>query len=315
MPDRYSYSSPWAGGNQPWFRVGQLDVTTTVAVIGLGVISMLIWAIEGVERTFSRQLYLIPEEFGIGSVLEGQVWRLITWPIPNEPDIWTILLFAIFYMLGNQLENLIGRTQFLWFLVALTVFPALLVTLFDAISTNGPADIIFGLRFVQLGVLLAFVAQYPTARFWPGIPAWILGAVVVGLDFLQYLGNRSDLGLVALFTTVVVSLVGIRSFGHAEELPWVPRIALPSFVTGENRPSRPTSSGSGGGGGRSKSRRRKGRSNLSAVPSSPPADALDDMEIDALLDQVAEQGLDSLTKDQRKRLEEHSKRLRKKRDG
>ena len=36
-----------------------------------------------------------------------------------------------------------------------------------------------------------------------------------------------------------------------------------------------------------------------------------DMEIDALLDQVAERGLDSLTKDQRKRLEEHSKRLRK----
>lgn len=312
MPDRYSYSSPWAGGNQPWFRVGQLDVTTTVAVIGLGVFSMLIWAIEGAERTISRQLYLTPQELpGVGSVLEGQIWRLVTWPIPNEPDFWTIILFAIFYMLGTQLENLLGRTQFLWFLVALTVIPALVVTLFDLLF-SGFIGIGAGLRFVELGVLLAFVAQYPTARFWPGIPAWVLGAIVIGLEFLQALGDRNDFNLVLLFTTVAVSLIGIRSFGHADELPWVPRVSLPSFVTGQGRPSRPAS---GSGGGRSRRRRGRGRSNLSAVPSPSAGDAMADMEIDALLDQVAEQGLDSLTKEQRKRLEEHSKRLRKKRDG
>jgi len=312
MPDRYSYSSPWAGGNQPWFRVGQLDVTTTVGVIGLGVLSMLVWALEGTSRTISKQLYLVPNELqGLGSVAEGQIWRLFTWPIPNEPDIWTILLFAIFYMLGNQLENLLGRKQFLWFLIALTVIPAVVVTVFDLVFTNF-IGFGAGLRFVQLGVLLAFVAQYPTARFWPGIPAWILGAVVVGLEFLQALGVRNDFDLVLLFTTVAVSLIGIRSFGHAEELPWVPRIALPSFVTGEGRPSRPTSSGGAGG---SRGRRRRGRANLTAVVGPSSADDMAESEIDALLDQVAERGLDSLSKDQRKRLEEHSKRLRKKREG
>ena len=60
-------------------------------------------------------------------------------------------------------------------------------------------------------------------------------------------------------------------------------------------------------------RRSRVRGNLSAVPSPPQPDPLMDMEIDALLDQVAERGLDSLTKDQRKRLEDHSKRLRKRR--
>ena len=61
-------------------------------------------------------------------------------------------------------------------------------------------------------------------------------------------------------------------------------------------------------------RRSRGRGNLSAVPTPPRQAAADrslDMEIDALLDQVAERGLDSLTKEQRKRLEDHSKRLRK----
>ena len=60
--------------------------------------------------------------------------------------------------------------------------------------------------------------------------------------------------------------------------------------------------------------RPRDRRQLPTRPTSPPQYPLADMEIDSLLDQVAEQGLDSLTKDQRKRLEEHSKRLRKRRD-
>lgn len=315
MPDRYSYSSPWAGGNQPWFRIGQIDVTTTVAVIGLGIISMFIWAIEGTARTVSGRLYLVSEENPFfGSVLEGQIWRLVTWPLANEPDIWTIILFAVFFMLGSQIENLLGRRTYLWFLLALTVIPAVVVTILDLVA-SGFLGAAFGLRYVELGVLIAFVAQYPNVRFWPGIPGWVLGAVVVALDLLQALGNRNDFALVMLLCVIVIALVGMRSLGHAEELQWVPAIRLPGAVTGSGRPSR--SSGSGGGrAGRSRGRG-KSRANLSAVPPlrNEPTDDLADMEIDALLDQVAEQGLSSLTKDQRKRLEEHSKRLRKRREG
>ena len=42
MSDRFSYSNPWAGGNEPWFRVGRVDVTTTVALISLGILSVFI---------------------------------------------------------------------------------------------------------------------------------------------------------------------------------------------------------------------------------------------------------------------------------
>ena len=28
-------------------------------------------------------------------VLEGQIWRLVTWPIANEPDLWTVVTIAI----------------------------------------------------------------------------------------------------------------------------------------------------------------------------------------------------------------------------
>ena len=310
MPDRYSFSSPFGrgfGGGREWFRLGNLDVTTTTFIIGVGLIWFLVWAIEGPEHALSEQLILVSQDApGVGSVLDGQFWRLVTWPIVNEPDIWAIILFAVFYMLGNQLEGLMGRRPFLWFLAMLTVLPAVAVTILELILP-GFDGIVFGLRFVQLGVLVAFAAQYPTARFWPGIPAWGIAGAIVALDLIQAVSDRNRYHAVMLATTVVVGLIGLRSFGHANEVPWIPRVRLPSAMTGE-APSRPSSPS-----GRPRRKGRRSRANLSAVPTPQANDPLADMEIDALLDQVAEHGLDSLSKSQRKRLEEHSKRLRKRR--
>lgn len=298
-------SSGRFGGGRPWFRIGNIDVTTTVAIVGVGVLWMFVWAIEGRSHVLSQRLYLISSEFGVGSVTEGQVWRLVTWPVVNEPDIWAIILFAVFYMLGNQMENLMGRKPFLWFIALLTMVPAVMVTLFEVLMP-GFEGFAFGLRFVELGILVAFAAQYPTARFWPGIPAWGLAAIIVGLDFLQALGARNDYQFTMLVFTVVVGVVGIRSFGFANELHWVPKVPLPASMTGESpspRAARP----------QRRRRRSRGKGNLSSVPPPPSESPSADMEIDALLDQVADSGLDSLSKEQRRRLEDHSKRLRKRR--
>ncbi len=312
MPDRYgspSSSGRFGPGGDPWFRVGQIDVTTTVAVVGMGVISMVVWAIEGTAHELTQRLLLISDDVsGIGSVLSGEIWRLVTWPLVNDPDIWTIILFAVFYMLGNQLEALMGRRPFMFFLLALTLIPAVLVTVLELVIP-GFLGSAFGLRFVELGVLVAFAAQYPTARFWPGIPAWGIAAVIVGLDFLQALGERNDYQFAMLLAVIVTALLGIRAFGFANELLWLPKLSLPGSITGTSAaPRRPR---------QQRSKKRRGRGSLSAVPGPPVSSVSDrrtEMEIDALLDQVAESGLDSLSKEQRKRLEDHSKQLRKKRD-
>ena len=41
-----------------------------------------------------------------------------------------------------------------------------------------------GLEYLQLGLLLVFIAEYPHARFFFGIPGWVIGAVIVGLCLL-----------------------------------------------------------------------------------------------------------------------------------
>ncbi|WP_419920082.1 DUF6576 domain-containing protein [Candidatus Poriferisocius sp.] len=257
---------------------------------------MFIWGIEGDYGPIFRHLVLVSRDFAdFGSVLEGDIWRLITWPIPNEPDIWTIILFAIFYMLGSQLERLVGRSRFAWFLVLLTVVPATMVTGLEAVvGINGGVG---GLRLVEVGVLVAFAAQYAHARFWPGIPGWVIAVVIVGLDGLRAIGNRDEYTLILLASTVTVALLGIRALGYATEQKWIPKLSLEPRSSGSSRGSRVR-------------HRSRGRGHLRAVrPSDEPVSP----EIDALLDQVAGQGLTSLTRRQRRKLKAHSRRLRRRR--
>ena len=297
------------GNDDPWFRVGNVDVNTTMFVVGMGVISMLVWAAEGPGRAISKYLWLASRDlssaFG-GSVLGGQIWRLVTWPIPNEPDFWTLVLFAVFFMLGSQLEAAMGRRLFASYLLIMTVVPAIVVTLYELLT--GTTGVVSGLRPLELGVLVAFGVRYPTARFWPGIPAWVIAALFVGLELLRDVGNRDSHSIVLLFAIVGVSLVTLRSMGYAEEADWIPKVPLPANLGGETRPAGRRASTS--------RRRKRGRANLSVAPTPTSAPRreltrLEEAEMDAILDQVSERGMDSLTPQQRQRLEEHSKRLRK----
>ena len=291
---RFGYS------DDPWFRIGGFPVSTTAFVVGLGVASMIIWGIEGRFGPIFRELVLFSDNYSasLGSVVEGDIWRLVTWPIPNEPHFWTIILFAIFYMLGSQIESLLGRWRFAFFLAALTLVPAVIVTGVEV--ATGIDGYVAGLRMVEVGVLVAFAAQYAQARFWPGIPGWVIAVVIVGLDAIQALGNRNWFALVVLACTVAVALLGIRAFGYATNLTWIPKLSL-SSSSGQQS----TSTGS------SRSRRRsRGRDHLRAVPSGGESVS---PEIDALLDQVSSQGLESLTRKQRKQLEAHARRLRRRR--
>jgi len=295
-PGRFGHS------DDPWFRVGTYGVSTTVFVVGLGVISMVIWAAEGRFGPIFGELVLVSESYQqryqLGSVVEGEIWRLVTWPIPNEPSFLTIVLFAVFYMLGAQMESLLGRWRFAFFLIALTLVPAVIVTAVEAVA--GVNGYVAGLRMVEVGVLVAFAAQYAHARFWPGIPGWVIAVFIVGLAAVQALGDRNWFALIVLACTVAVALLGIRAFGYATNLTWVPKLSPASSPGRSSAGAAPSSP-------RGRARR---RDHLRAVPA--PGEPVAP-EIDALLDQVSSQGLDSLSRKQRKQLEAHSRRLRRRR--
>jgi len=302
MAGRFSFSVPERrNAGDPWFRIGTLDVGTTVLVILLSVASMVLWAIGGNEiDSVWGHLVLIPDE-----VTSGQIWRVVTWPLANEPGIWEVITLAIFWYFGREIEGMLGRARFAVLLLLLTIIPGIAAVLLDIT--------LFGLNPVELSVFLIFIAEYPFARFFFGIPAWAIGAVIVGIQVLQYLGNRQEDLILLLAISIATAGLAARSFGLATSLPWIPKIPIP---------------GSGGGGSRrSRSRRSSSRGEVvsgpwaapptrapsrgSSLPQPPRAADGDQAELDELLDKISAHGMDGLTNDEKRRLNELSKRMRK----
>ena len=122
MPGRYEFSMPERPMRDGWFRIGTVDVTTTALLVGLGVASMFLYAadktlaLKGAYQTFL--------------VRDGELWRLVTWPLLNPPTrIWVVLTLAFFWFVGHFVEDRVGRVPFTVLIATMTVIPAVLVTI------------------------------------------------------------------------------------------------------------------------------------------------------------------------------------------
>ncbi|MEX0848448.1 MAG: rhomboid family intramembrane serine protease, partial [Ilumatobacteraceae bacterium] len=241
-------------------------------------LSMVLWAI---SPALMKTLVLFPDK-----VLGGQIWRLVTWPFYNEPSVWTLATIAMLWIFGGELERMIGRTKFAMLLVLLAFVPGLVATGFGITQ--------FGIRSLEIAVFCLFAAEYPNVRFFFGIPAWVFGVVIIGIEMLQLLGLRqTELILLLLVALATAALAG-RSFGLLSAYPWIPRI------------------GGGGGSGQKKQKpkqRKQGRDFDRVVTTGPwaPPSGADQAEIDRLLDKMNSVGLSDV---ERKRLSELGKRLR-----
>lgn len=301
MAGRFSFSVPERRhGGDPWFRIGQLDVTTTVLVVGLCVLSLFVWAI---DETALLRLALLPDD-----VRSGQIWRIVTWPFYNELDsIWTVLTIAIFWYFGREIEGRLGRSRFAVLLLIMAVVTGLAATVLNVEYGT--------IRPIEFGVFLIFVAGNPYARFFFGLPAWVLGLVFVVIEVLQLLNLRQEDRILLLFITIATALIAAKSMGLAEATPWIP--ALPWGQGKSARPARrrppKRKPPRGGGGVVAGPWAAPGGGRASGPLPQPPGNgpsAQDHAELDALLDKISAGGLDALSATEKKRLNELSKRMR-----
>ncbi len=282
MAGRFAYSKPnRRGPNDPWFRVGTLDIGSAALLALMCLVSVLVWALERPDKPITTKLALIPDE-----VTSGQVWRLITWPLANGLDrrILSVLIsIAVLWYFGSRLEDQIGRVRMAWFLAIITVVPGIVGT-----ALNLPAA---GIHIVQLVVLLVFVAEFPNIRFFFGIPAWVLGAVYVASEILQLTGDRAGRQLLFYLISLVVGALAARGVGLLAAYPWIPKISMPHRRREPKRSRRPAVVAGPWGG------------TENTVLS-------DQSELDNLLDKISATGMDSLSKAEKERLNQLSKRLR-----
>lgn len=308
MPGQFSITWPKRRGpSDPWFRVGTVDVTTTTFVVGLSVISFFVYAL---DKNILRWLQFWPED-----VIHGQIWRLVTWPLLNEPDIWTAFSIFLLWWFGNQLENNLGRVRFAKFLLGCTVIPAVVATAYFYVaggftgSNVGSLLLINGqaIRLLELAVFVAYVAERPHARFFFGIPAWVLAAVFIGMDVLRYLGDRLFLALVFELAMAGVALLALRAFGFGQAVAWVPLVRLPPAMGGPgvatSRRSSPKPA---------KKKASKGGAAPVVGPWPGSTVVASQQEVDRILDKIASSGMNSLTESEKAQLEAASRARREK---
>jgi hypothetical protein len=296
--------------NQGWFHAGRFDVTGTDIICALAVASMFVY---GLGRSLFEKLVFIPSY-----VRDGEVWRIITWPVATEPTVWGLLGIIFFWLFGQQLESLFGRGKFLAWVLAVTIIPALLLTALGAVESRFDfTSVEFGLSSLFLGGIWVYAATYPGVKWFEVIPLWALAAVFTVLNLLQYTGNDATGMVVFLLAGVAVSLVAGRSLGLATGWP-IPH--LPLDGAGRSRkpakskakkPKKPRSTGTSGSSSNPTVVEGPWRSGPPPMPpaSGPPSIA-DQEELDSLLDKIGATGMDSLTSDEKKRLNDLSKRLR-----
>jgi hypothetical protein len=294
MAGRFRFSfPPRRHQDDPWFRIGNLDVTTTVLVALLSLVTIVLY---GAKREVLLRFVLWPDK-----VWSGQVWRLVTWPMVTDGNIlWGIVSIAIFWWFGRELEAQVGRIRFALLLAAVTIGSGLVAAGLDV----G----LVGLRYVELAVFVLFVAENPRVPFFFGIRGWIIAAVFVGAEILQRLGNRQFEELwVTLVSLAIVLLVG-RSFGLAADQAWIPNLGRAASVQRTR----------GAVAARRKAPKQARRASGNPVVAGPwappnPTAATDQAEVDRLLDKISSQGIDALSAVEKQRLKEASERLRRER--
>lgn len=303
MAGRFSYSRPERrGATDPWFRIGEVDIGSAAFLALLCAVSVLVYGVGDAGKRLLLRFALIPDD-----VWSGQVWRLVTWPLANGFDqrlLWTAVAIALLWYFGSRLEEQIGRVRMTVLLGALILLPGIVGALLDLPQA--------GVRSVEVAVLLIFIAEYPTIRFFFGIPAWVLGLVYVVTDLLQVSADGTGDQLLFYLTSLVIAALAARAVGMLSAYPWIPQVPLPDALTG-TRSSGPRRSARGKIRGKGAGKQRVVEGPWAAPPPAnrpTPDTAAAQAELDGLLDKISSGGLDSLSADEKRRLNELSKRLR-----
>jgi membrane associated rhomboid family serine protease len=286
---RFQLNFPEPRRRDGWFRIGSLDVTTTALLVGLGVVSMFLYAAS--KSTFNKLVFF---PF---FVRDGEVWRLVTWPIANPPSsIFVILTLVFFWFFGHRIEEMVGRMRFTLMIGLMTVVPAAIVSAIGSFEASTAPEV--GLGLLGTGLLVVFAADQPNAPFFFNIPAWIIAAVFVGIDILQFMADRYWGTISLLLLVIFTALVTMRQFGHLDRLTFIPQFTGSKPSSGARRSSAKPA------------RRQKQTRDFDRVVTSGPwtgPSPADQAEMDRLLDKMNSVGLSDA---ERKRLSELGKRLR-----
>jgi rhomboid family protein len=223
-----------------------------------------------------------------------QCWQLVTYGFAHA-DVWHLLFNMFFlWLFGSELEVIYGRAEFLRIFLVAIVFSALIWVAMAAAS-NEPARMI-GASGGVMALMILYVLHFPRRLLYIWgvipIPAWALGSLYVLLDILG-----------------VVQSAG-QEPGHGPQVANMAHLggALFGFIYYRSKMNL----------GRFVPRRLSDLKGPMFRPKlrvhDPDKNAGDlNRQVDAILEKISREGEASLTKKERKTLEEASRRYQQRR--
>jgi len=222
--------------------------------------------------------------FSSFDVLHGQLWRVLTYGLVNQPSLWFVIDMLMIIWFGRELEKFFGRKKFLGLYAGLYLLKPVLFTVIGLWTPSGFAGQTGG-----FALFVAFATLYPGAMLLFNLMAKWVAIVLVALYALIALSDRDTVGLIALLATTGFAYGFVRyQQGH---------FTLPSFPKRRRQPRLrvlPSESEHSPASGPNRPSPRVARDKNTA-------------EMDALLDKIARSGMGSLTTEERARLDAAAK--------
>jgi hypothetical protein len=282
----------FSGGNgnswrPPLFKLGNFPIHVTGLIVLLQILGMLAYVITG--GALAEWVVFSPN-----LVLSGRIWTIVSYAFFEAPSINFVIGCYFFARFGSSVEHSIGRRNFVILcLILLFIGPAILM---GAHFVGLGSSSLYGSWIPHTSVFMAFCAMNPNVPSFFGIRIKWFGLAFFVVAVLQFLAMRDWPLFCAYVSAVGFSIWYIRKLGYREGF------SISEELLGPGR-RLPRLSGVG-----KKKKARRAREIKSKLRPKSALLKQDDSEVDRILDKINNEGLHSLTDEERALLQKKARK-------
>ncbi len=264
----------------PLTWVGRVPVYLATVLAAVQAVSMILTslAMAGGGPMAGGNSLLAPLVFSYPTAIgDLAVWQFVTYAFINPPDLFFVIQLFMFAWFGSEVEKFLGRKSFAWLCGLLLIAMPALLAVFGVFGVILPYQ---GAGALNFSIFLAFVLIYPRAQIFFGIEARWIAMILMAVNSLQSLAYNAWAQLIMLWWGLAVVAIWLKFEGLASlETP-----SVSGFL-----------------------KRKHSEGKLKVVREEKPKPKVEEPgvhdSIDPILEKIARQGIGSLSRAEREKLE------------
>ncbi len=219
-------------------------------------------------------------------------WQFLTCGFVHDPsDIWHIIgNMLVLFFLGRDVEQWYGTREFIRLYLATLVFSSLVWAVTTRLVDPHHPSVLLGASGAVTGVVVLYALNFPKRilllMFVLPVPAWLVGALVIAFDISGAIHRSNNVAYTAHLGGAAFALAYFNlhwNFGRLFE-------SATAWLKGRSHPSLKV-----------------------FKPEDPPSPHIVDEDVDRILEKIHREGENSLTRKERRILENASREYQRRR--